>query len=70
MRTTGLAPLFQVMVTVDEVDRPKPAPDLFLECARRLSVAPDACHVFEDTQYGIEAATAAGMAVTDVRELL
>ncbi len=70
MRTTGLTPLFQAMVTADEVDNPKPAPDLFLECARRLGVAPEACHVFEDSRYGVAAAEAAGMVVTDVHELL
>ena len=70
MRTTGLTPLFQAMVTADEVENPKPAPDLFLECARRLGVAPEACHVFEDSRYGVAAAEAAGMVVTDVHELL
>ena len=70
MRTTSLASLFQVMVTADEVDHPKPAPDIFLECARRLGTAPERCQVFEDSTHGINAATAAGMIVTDVRELL
>jgi beta-phosphoglucomutase-like phosphatase (HAD superfamily) len=69
LRTTGLSSLFQTLVTVDEVENPKPAPDLFLECARRLGVEPGKCHVFEDSRYGIEAARAAGMSVTDVATL-
>lgn len=70
MRTTGLTPLFQVLVTADEVERPKPAPDVFLECARRLGVSPERCQVFEDSRYGLEAARSAGMIATDVREVL
>ena len=70
LRSTGLAPLFQTLVTSDEVERPKPAPDVFLECAARLAVPPAQCQVFEDSVWGIEAATAAGMMVTDVRKLL
>lgn len=69
MRSSGLAALFQAMVTADEVEHPKPAPDMFVECARRLGVSPAACHVFEDSSYGIEAARAAGMSVTNVREI-
>lgn len=69
MRLTGLSSLFQTMVTVDEVDNSKPAPDMFLECARRLEVPPEHCHVFEDSRFGLAAAEAAGMTVTDVTEL-
>ncbi|MEX2442885.1 MAG: HAD family phosphatase [Alkalispirochaeta sp.] len=69
MRTTGLSSLFQTMVTVDEVDNPKPAPEIFLECARRLGLQPEECHVFEDSRFGIAAAEAAGMTVTDVASL-
>lgn len=69
MRLTGLSSLFQTMVTVDEVENSKPAPDMFLECARRLEVPPEHCHVFEDSRFGIAAAEAAGMTVTDVTEL-
>ncbi len=69
LRSTGLSSLFQTLVTVDEVERPKPAPDVFLECAARLEVPPAHCQVFEDSVWGIEAANAAGMMVTDVRDL-
>ena len=47
--------------------RGKPAPDMFLEAARRLNVAPGECTVFEDSDEGLDAARAAGMSATDVR---
>lgn len=56
-RLTGA---FRVMVTRDQVSRGKPAPDLFLEGARRLGVPVTACLVLEDSATGIAAARAAG----------
>lgn len=53
---------FRAVVRGDEVVRGKPAPDIFLEAARRLGVAPAHCLVFEDAFMGIEGAKAAGMA--------
>ncbi len=70
LRTCGLSSLFQVLVTADDVERPKPAPDVFLESARRLGVAPTKCHVFEDSPVGLAAAKAAGMIITDVKPYL
>lgn len=70
LRATGLDSCFRTLVTVDEVAQPKPAPDIFLECSRRLGVPPELCQVFEDSDYGLEAARAAGMIVTDVRRAL
>jgi HAD superfamily hydrolase (TIGR01509 family) len=49
--------------SVDEVDRGKPAPDLFLHAARRMRVAPERCLVIEDSVAGVTAAVAAGMRV-------
>ena len=59
---TGLIDKFPVIVGAGEYARSKPAPDPFLLGAERLGVAPEHCLVFEDTELGIEAATAAGMA--------
>ncbi len=58
----GIIDWFDAVVCAEDYVRGKPAPDPFLEAARRIDVAPADCLVFEDTQLGIEAATAAGMA--------
>jgi len=58
---------FQAMVTAEDTVRHKPEPDVFLEAARRLGVAPAGCAVFEDTDLGLEAARRAGMLPVDVR---
>jgi sugar-phosphatase len=64
----GLAPSFDAIVSGDDVANPKPAPDIFLEAARRLGVAPAACVVLEDSLAGTTAAHAAGMQVIAVPE--
>ncbi len=53
---------FETIVGAEDYTNSKPAPDAFLLAAERLGVAPDDCLVFEDTNLGIQAATAAGMA--------
>ncbi len=53
---------FQIIVGAGDYTHSKPAPDCFLLAAERLGVAPADCLVFEDTDLGIQAATAAGMA--------
>lgn len=60
---------FDAVVTADDVTHPKPAPDLFLEAARRLKVPAESCRVYEDTDAGIEAARRAGMKFVDVRAM-
>jgi riboflavin kinase len=59
----GLVDAFDVIVTRADVERGKPAPDIFLEVARRLEVAPADCLVLEDSPHGCEAALAAGMQI-------
>ncbi len=63
-----LLPYFDAMVSADEVPNGKPAPDIFLEAARLIGVAPEDCLVFEDADMGIKAAEAAGMEWVDVRD--
>jgi HAD superfamily hydrolase (TIGR01509 family) len=65
----GISELFQAIVTCEEVARQKPAPDIYLEAARRIGVAPHQCQAFEDTDLGITAVRAAGMQPVDVREM-
>jgi beta-phosphoglucomutase-like phosphatase (HAD superfamily) len=62
--------LFQAIVTSEDVMNQKPAPDIFLEAARRLGVPPQCCRAYEDTDFGMRAIRAAGMEAVDVRELL
>ena len=67
LRITGLLPLFDQVVSADDVSHGKPAPDVYLEAARRINVAPADCIVFEDTDEGLEAAHRAGMRTRDIR---
>ena len=57
---------FETMVCAGEYEKGKPDPEAFLLAASRLGVAPEACLVFEDTDMGIQAARAAGMASVKV----
>jgi len=66
VRAAGLDGIFDCIVSGQDVARGKPAPDLFLEAARRMHVAPADCIVFEDSREGVEAAEAAGMRVIRV----
>ena len=59
----GVFDLFDAVVTRADVTAGKPAPDIFLEVARRMEVQPAACLVLEDSVHGCEAALAAGMRV-------
>ena len=66
----GIRSLFQAVVTSEMVKHQKPAPDIFLEAARQLGVAPQFCRAYEDTDLGMQAIRAAGMEAVDVRQLL
>jgi beta-phosphoglucomutase-like phosphatase (HAD superfamily) len=66
----GLRHLFNAIVTSEDVVNQKPAPDIFLEAARRIGVPPRFCRAYEDTDLGMKAIRAAGMEAVDVRELL
>lgn len=66
----GLRQLFTAVVTSEDVQRQKPAPDIFLEAARRIGVPPELCRAYEDTDLGMQAIRDAGMEGVDVRMLL
>jgi len=61
--------LFSAIVTSEMVKRQKPAPDIFLEAARRINVDPKFCRAYEDTDLGLQAIRSAGMEAVDVRTL-
>jgi len=63
LELAGLAPLFAVTVSSEEVERGKPSPDVYLEAVRRLGVDPASAAAVEDSHNGIRAARAAGMRV-------
>ncbi len=61
---------FGAVVTSEMVTNQKPAPDIFLEAARRIGVDPRSCRAYEDTDLGMQAIRDAGMEAVDVRHLL
>lgn len=61
LKLAGLAPLFPVVVTPEDVAHGKPAPDMFLLAAQKMGVPAAKCLVFEDAEPGHQAAEAAGM---------
>ncbi len=63
LKASGLAPFFEATVSSEEVPRGKPAPDVYLEAARRLGVEPLRCAAVEDSGNGIRSAHVAGMRV-------
>ena len=63
LQLLGVADRFQAIVSSEEVARGKPAPDVYLEAARRLAVSPDRAAAVEDSHNGIRSAKAAGMRV-------
>ena len=70
LKISGCDGYFQVIVSGDEVEHGKPAPDIFLLAAKRLGIAPENCYVFEDSPNGIRAAYAAGMKPILVPDLM
>lgn len=66
LQVAGLSDLFDEVVTANDVKCGKPAPDVFLETASRLGIAPERCLVLEDAPAGVMAAQSAGMQVVCV----
>ena len=69
LKMIGIADWFSVVVAAEDTVRHKPEPDVFLEAARRMGLDPSVCTVYEDTDFGIEAARRANMRWVDVRPL-
>jgi HAD superfamily hydrolase (TIGR01509 family) len=66
LEAAGIAGCFAATVSSEEVARGKPAPDVYLEAARRLGMEPSACAAIEDSHGGIRSAKAAGMRVVAI----
>jgi HAD superfamily hydrolase (TIGR01509 family) len=66
LELAGIDELFEATVSSEEVDRGKPAPDVYLEAARRLRVEPRRSAAIEDSTNGLLAARAAGLAVVAI----
>jgi beta-phosphoglucomutase-like phosphatase (HAD superfamily) len=69
LRSAGIRDRFDIIVTGDQVTNGKPAPDIYLEAARRLDMAPQRCLALEDSDNGVQAAHAAGMLTLMVPDL-
>jgi HAD superfamily hydrolase (TIGR01509 family) len=69
LAATGLRDAIRIVVSSDEVEHGKPAPDVYLEAARRLGVAPGGCLVVEDSINGLRAGVDAGMTTVLVPNL-
>jgi HAD superfamily hydrolase (TIGR01509 family) len=59
---------FDIVITANDIQNPKPHPETFLTCADLMGIAPKDCVVFEDGILGIQAAEEAGMMVVDVND--
>ena len=68
LKLLGVLDKFDTMVCAGDYTKSKPDPEPFLIAAERLGVAPEDCLVFEDTEMGIQAATAAGMASVKIAQ--
>jgi HAD superfamily hydrolase (TIGR01509 family) len=66
LRSAGLHDLFEVVVSAEDAEHAKPAPDLYLAACRRLAAAPGRSVAFEDSSTGVASARAAGMFVIAV----
>ncbi|HEU5245338.1 MAG TPA: HAD family phosphatase [Gaiellaceae bacterium] len=66
LELAGLADCFRATVSSEEVERGKPAPDVYLEAARRLDIEPERCTAVEDSHAGIRSAKTAGLRVVAI----
>lgn len=68
LASLGWERYFEAVVTSDDVTRHKPAPDVFLEAAKRMNASPSGCIAFEDGLRGVQSAHTAGMRIVFVRD--
>ena len=69
LQQAGLLERFQTVIGADQVQKPKPDPEVYLKAAQFLGVDPKACLAVEDSEYGVRAAHAAGMTVIQVPDM-
>lgn len=67
LEVTGMKKYFDIIITANDVKHHKPHPETFIKCAEKMEIRTKYIEVFEDGDLGLEAATRAGMIVTDVR---
>lgn len=70
LKNAGMENCFDAIVSGDQVEKGKPAPDIFLLAAKRIGVLPEDCIVFEDSPHGIEGALRAEMKAVMIPDLL
>lgn len=69
LQIAGLAPQFELVISLDDVTAAKPAPDPYLLAAERLGLSPARCLVFEDSDTGAESARRAGCTVVQIPDV-
>ena len=67
---SGLREFFSAVIGGDQIERSKPAPDIYLKAADCLDIAPEYCLAFEDSTYGVQAALAAGMQTVHIPDMV
>jgi HAD superfamily hydrolase (TIGR01509 family) len=70
LEAAGLLPYFKAVTAGNDVEHPKPAPDIYLLAAQRMGAAPERCLALEDSPAGVTAALAAGLTVIQVPDLV
>lgn len=70
LKGVGMFDWFDAIVTSEDVENQKPAPDIFLKAAEQIEVPPEECRAYEDTDLGMSAIRAAGMDAVDIRGLI
>ncbi|REE83565.1 HAD superfamily hydrolase (TIGR01509 family)/beta-phosphoglucomutase family hydrolase [Lutibacter oceani] len=68
LEVIGMNHFFDIVITANDIQNPKPHPETFLKCADLMGINPKECIVFEDGILGMQAAKEAGMLVVDVND--